>query len=178
MEQHIVIIDTINPTITNVYHSPSDPIEGDTINAYADIEDEAGIAIAEIYFQVNDEMGWTSIPMAVYGGTTYHVSIGSFSEDTEIRYYIKASDASDSNNEAINDNEGNYYVIYILFLPESSTQPTTSMVEETSEEESSTELSEPGQISIRAPINLTGLEIVLLIASAVLYRKHKKMQGK
>lgn len=167
------IVDTISPTITNVYHSPSDPIVGDSISVYADIEDASAITTAELYFQVNSDEGWTSMSMAVHGGTTHHVNIGSFSEDTEIRYYIKANDGSD--NEAINDNEGNYYSIYIPRIPESSTEQTSTSVEpeETSEEKISSESSEAGQISISAPINLTGLELVLLIIGTVFYRKNK-----
>ncbi|MFX0211633.1 MAG: hypothetical protein ACFFDT_36995, partial [Candidatus Hodarchaeota archaeon] len=167
------IIDTIGPTITNVYHFPPYPIEGNTINVYADIEDEAGVAMVEIYIQVNDEIGWSSIPMTVYGGPTYHVSIGSYPEDTEIRYFIKAYDTSDPSNEAIDDNDGNYYQIYIPLIPESSNEKTSTFTEETSEEETTTELSEPGHVSIGAPINLSGLELILLITGAVLYRKRK-----
>ncbi|MFX1516826.1 MAG: FG-GAP-like repeat-containing protein [Promethearchaeota archaeon] len=167
-----IIVDTIGPTITNVYHSPSDPIAGESINVYADIEDETGISAAELYLQIDNQIGWTIMPMSGQGGTTYGVSIGSFPEGTEIRYLIKAYDTSDSNNEAINDNEGNYFIIYIPFLPESSTQPTSSN-EETSEEEINSETSEPGPISINAPINLTGLELVMLAIGAVLYRKNK-----
>lgn len=167
------IIDTISPTITNVYHSPSDPIEGDIINVYADIEDETGVGTVELYIQTNDQVGWTTMFMSGQGGTKYGVSIGSFPEDTEIRYFIKAYDTSDSNNEAIDDNDGNYYKIYIPLIPESSTEKTSTSAEETSGEETSTEPSELDHISIGAPINLSGLELILLITGTVLYRKRK-----
>ncbi|MFX1285904.1 MAG: FG-GAP repeat domain-containing protein [Promethearchaeota archaeon] len=163
--------DTTEPMITNVYHFPSDPIEGDTLIIYADIEDESGIANVDAYIQINGG-GWTSTAMEYQSGTTWRVNIGSFAADTKIEYYIQAYDASESKNEATNDNEGKYYSIYIT--PESTTEQTTTTTSETtSEKTTSSESSEESVISLNTPITLTGFEIVLLSLGVIFYRKYK-----
>lgn len=167
------LVDTTGPTITNVYHSPSDPIEGDKIIIYADIDDESGISSVEAYIQTNGG-GWTSILMEYQSGITFRTNIGFFTADTKIEYYIKANDASESKNKATNDNKGNYYSIYISSIPKSSTEQTTTSTE--AEDTSEEPTSEQAEISISTPIKITGLELVLLVLGAVFYRnyKHKK----
>ena len=164
------LVDTTAPTITNVHHSPPEPIEGDTILIFADISDDSGPSTAEVYFQTNGG-GWTSIAMEYKSGIAYEAIIGSFFTETKIEYYIKAYDASVSKNKAIDDNNGEYYSIYVSSKPESSTFQTTTEAEE----ETSTELStgEQGEISIGAPITITGFELILLAIGAVFYRKNR-----
>ena len=166
------LVDATAPTITNVHHSPADPVEGDTIFIYADISDDSGPSTAEVFIRTNGD-GWTSIAMEYKSGIAYQVNIGSFSADTEIEYYIKAYDASAAKNKAIDDNSGSYYSIYVSSIPETTTFQTTTEAEE----ETSIELTtgERGEVSI-SPIKITGFELILLAIGAVFYRKnrHKK----
>ncbi|MFX0125910.1 MAG: hypothetical protein ACFFAE_19975 [Candidatus Hodarchaeota archaeon] len=167
------LVDTTGPTITNVHHSPSDPIEGNSINIYADVEDKSGIANVEVYIQTYG--GWTSMSMEIQSGNTYRVNIGSFAADTKVQYYIKAYDASDSKNEAIDDNNGEYYLIYISSLPKLSTEQTTTFTE--TEEISTESTSEQSVISIGSPFKITGLELTLIALAVVFYQKHKTKQS-
>ncbi|MHA2247461.1 MAG: ABC transporter substrate-binding protein [Candidatus Hodarchaeales archaeon] len=147
--------DTVPPSIANIYHTPVAPTPSDTVEVYADINDDSGIQSATIHYRINGG-SWNNVSM---GSTSsnYMATIGSFDLGSLIEYYISAIDNSPKQNSAFNDNNG----IYFKFIVSAVT--TTTLTTQPSSERS----------------GFNGNELVVLSFLAILtiffFRRKKKL---
>jgi hypothetical protein len=110
------------PVITFFAHYPSNPVYNDSILINASvIDDYRGVENVTLYYQINNDGNWISISM-INVSTLYHQILGPFSTGTQIKYYIESYDKSLNQNQAIEDNLGNYFTILIMdpYKPEVS----------------------------------------------------------
>ncbi|MFX0064127.1 MAG: hypothetical protein ACFFC7_18300 [Candidatus Hermodarchaeota archaeon] len=95
MSNTVFIIDQNGPTITNVYHDPSEPWRGGIVSVFADVIDISGLFHVTCYFRVN--MGtWEAFKMTLDAGNTYNVSSDPFGGNDTVEYYVLAHDNSPS----------------------------------------------------------------------------------
>ena len=99
------------PLITDIAHSPASPTEGDNITISCKVSDDSGVAYVTLYYRINRGK-WFAINMTA-NGELYNCTIGAFSLGDKIEYYVVAVDNSLNRNEAIANNEGNYYSFVI-----------------------------------------------------------------
>lgn len=123
--------DVTGPTINNVNHTPSTPNASETITISCSVVDTNGIQIVTLFYRVNSG-SWVSISMSLDSGDIYLATIGPFTNNTTVEYYISATDDSPNQNVAIVDNEGAYYS-FTVYTPPISTPPPTSTPPTTNE---------------------------------------------
>ena len=102
----------VRPVIANIIHSPSTPTELDSITINATITDASGIHNVTLHYRVNGGT-WIEVSMTLVSGNLYSVTIGPFAVSDTIEYYISALDNSVNHNEAIENNNGEYYDIFV-----------------------------------------------------------------
>ncbi len=113
--------DVTGPSITGVIYSPSTPTELDTICINATVTDDSGIYTVTLHYRVNGGI-WTEVSMTLVSGDLYSVTIGSFTVNDIIEYYVTAVDNSFNHNESTEDNSGLYYLFTVLaVIPEFQT---------------------------------------------------------
>ncbi len=99
----------VKPSITNVHHSPTTIGEKQDVTVFATISDNSGIETTSLYYQKN-EGRWNKVEMnATNTPDLYKATIGPFSGNSKVRYYIEATDQSLLRNTAVENNSGNFY---------------------------------------------------------------------
>ncbi|MHA1205086.1 MAG: hypothetical protein K9W45_04650 [Candidatus Heimdallarchaeum aukensis] len=114
--------DTQKPTIQNVFHSPSNPTSQDYVKISAEVTDNVGIASVTLYIRINGG-AWDAKSMSSSDGYLYTKTLSPLDAGDYVEYYIKAVDIAANPNEAIADNNGNYYSFEVV---ESQDENTTS----------------------------------------------------
>ncbi len=94
------------PSITNITRIPT-AVEP-SVNVYisADITDDSNILADTLFYNVNGG-SWVSINNDSISGTTYYYTLGSFSLNDSVSYYIKAVDDS----SAITTSDEEYFIV-------------------------------------------------------------------
>ncbi len=100
------------PVITDIIHSPSTPTELDIITINATVTDASGVQSVTLHYRVNGG-SWLTISMTFLTDNIYSAITGPFAVSDTIEYYISAVDDSINFNEAIEDNNGQYYDIFV-----------------------------------------------------------------
>ncbi len=99
------------PSITNVYHIPSEPTSSEFIGIYATVTAVEGYTISSVTLQYNDGSSHIS-SMTSQGNGIYFAEIGPFADGTTVSYYVTATDnastssTSSSGQFSIVDNAG------------------------------------------------------------------------
>ncbi|MGD2066864.1 MAG: nitroreductase family protein [Candidatus Bathyarchaeota archaeon] len=103
------------PTIGDLSQNPSyDAVEPDqTVTVTVEVTD-AGTGVGNVILSYSTDEGqtWTNATMTGVSGNMYSGDIPGFEEETRIQYRILAYD--NSNNLAVEDNAGNYYVYTVI----------------------------------------------------------------
>ncbi|NHJ85431.1 MAG: hypothetical protein FK734_08200, partial [Asgard group archaeon] len=117
----LLVGDVSNPLIDNVNHNPSNPTTEDSIIISCTVTDESGIQAVILYYRVNNGT-WITRVMTSTIPNNYQASlISSLNAKDLVEYYIKATDNAPIPNDAIEDNNGQYYSFII-------SKPTTNAV--------------------------------------------------
>ncbi len=120
--------DLTGPTIEDVEHLPASPTEVDTITISCSVTDTNDLLYVSLIYSVNGG-SWIEVNMTLTTGSTYVYTIGTFSYNDQIDYYIVAVDNSPNYNTAINDNNGSLFSFTIVSSDVSG--PTISAVSQT-----------------------------------------------
>ncbi len=107
------------PTIHSVTHTPDTPNSTQSITISCIAIDENGINNVTLFYRKNGG-SWVSLIMFLSTNNTYSATIGTFSNNSFIEYYICAFDASPNQNIATNNN---LYYSFTVYTP--SPPPTT-----------------------------------------------------
>ncbi len=118
--------DSDGPTIENASQIPIAPTDSETITISCTVTDPSGVQYVTLFYRVN-EVSFLNVSMVCTSGDIYEATIGAFDYADEIRYAIFARDSFLTQNAAIDDNSGAYYI----FTVSSSdvTAPTISDIE-------------------------------------------------
>ncbi|MCG3252968.1 MAG: PPC domain-containing protein [Candidatus Heimdallarchaeota archaeon] len=103
----------IKPIISDVSHTPTDPNDAEMVTFNCTITDFSGIQTASIVYKINYG-NWEEEPMFYDANDIYLATIGPFTFDDSVQYYIKAIDKSANNNVGFNNNSGSYYSFYVV----------------------------------------------------------------
>ena len=85
------VTDQTDPSISGVAHLPDSPNDTDTIQINATVTDNGNLWDVELYYRINGG-SWTNASMSNIEGDIWSKTIGSFSVDDFIEYYIWAND--------------------------------------------------------------------------------------
>ena len=96
------------PLIEYVENDPITPTDLETTIFSCNVSDLNGIVFVTLHYRINGG-SWIHVNMTHTAGMEYKISIGPFSYNAFIQYYVTAVDDSPNNNTATNDNEGSYY---------------------------------------------------------------------
>ncbi|MBN1328049.1 MAG: hypothetical protein JXA54_01135, partial [Candidatus Heimdallarchaeota archaeon] len=99
------------------------PTDEETIIISCEVTDASGIQSVTLYYRIN-EGSWTSVSMVLVDGSTYGITIGTFSYNDFIEYYIIAIDNSPNHNIITDNNNGLYYSFVITAGSTTSTSST------------------------------------------------------
>lgn len=108
------------PVIANIQHNPANPTDEDNITITCEVTDDTSVAYVTLYYRIN-RGSWYMCNMTA-NDTLYTCTIGPFSAGDQIDYYVVAYDSSLNHNEAIDDNEGQYYSFEIVAAKKSPIQ--------------------------------------------------------
>jgi hypothetical protein len=104
----IAASDTTPPVITNVAKDIENPYAGQVVNVTCTVTDTSGIKSVILYYRINSGF-FEPMDMILISGNTYKATFDSLIVGSFIEYYIKAIDNSSIQNDAVNDNNGDYY---------------------------------------------------------------------
>ncbi len=104
--------DNTGPAINDIVHSPSSPTELNTISINATVTDASSVQSVTLHYRVNSGT-WIEASMTIKSGDIYSVTIGSFAVSDTIEYYISAIDNSVNHNEALENNNRQYYNLFV-----------------------------------------------------------------
>ena len=107
------IVDLIDPTISSITHTPNPTDDTDSVTVSCTVTDTNGIACVTLYYRV-DSGSWTATNMTNPVDDDWERTIGSFSYDETIEYYIVAKDNASPANVETDDNSGSYYSFTIV----------------------------------------------------------------
>ncbi|TFG29847.1 fibronectin type III domain-containing protein [Candidatus Thorarchaeota archaeon] len=88
------------PLISSLAHSPTSPLNGQSVTIDVNITDADGLTNITCHYRVNDGT-WTNVSMTPDGGDAYSADIGSFNEVDDVDYYIRSFDASADSMESV-----------------------------------------------------------------------------
>lgn len=86
-----ILVDTYPPTILTVQHNPSHPTEQDQIEVKTQVDDNFAITSVILQYSIDGGATWKSVPMPLTE-KLYVATIGPFPAETNVIYYIIASD--------------------------------------------------------------------------------------
>ncbi len=101
------------PVITTIIHSPSTPKELDPVDIYTTVTSLYGVQSVTLHYRINGGT-WIEDSMTLISGDLYSGTIGPFPVDYIIEYYITAIDNSVNHNEVIENNNGQYYNLFVV----------------------------------------------------------------
>ncbi len=101
-----IIIDTTNPTITNVSHEPTSPTIHDTVTISCTVTDVVGINEINLVYLINYGTP-VELEMTCVSDDQYSVDIGPFVIDDFIMYAFEAYD--NASNRVVDDNDDKFY---------------------------------------------------------------------
>ncbi|MHA1557741.1 MAG: hypothetical protein ACTSPM_12505, partial [Candidatus Heimdallarchaeota archaeon] len=108
----VVSGDVSAPTLSAIFNDPASPTDADTIAIRCNVTDTNDILSVTLHYRVNNT-DWITVSMTQIADVTYEAEIGPFGYADLIEYYITAIDNSPNNNEATDDNGGEYYSFII-----------------------------------------------------------------
>ena len=109
----VVRFDDTGPTITNITVNPEIPVHGIKINITCTVTDDySDVGEVKLHYRVNNG-SWVTVSFNHTTGDNYLASIGPFNISDIIDFYITATDAYHTPNDAINDNDGDYYTFTV-----------------------------------------------------------------
>ncbi|MHA1668826.1 MAG: NosD domain-containing protein [Candidatus Heimdallarchaeaceae archaeon] len=111
---------SVYPIISSIYYNPTHPTDLETITISAIVYDLSGIFSVTLFYRVNAS-SWITTSMYLVADYTYETTIGPFSEESFIEYYVSAIDNSVNHSETIDDNSSYYYSFIVnssLAIPE------------------------------------------------------------
>ncbi|MFQ5820901.1 MAG: M28 family peptidase [Candidatus Heimdallarchaeota archaeon] len=86
-----ILVDTHPPTILTVQHNPSHPTEQEEIDVKTQVDDNFTITSVILQYSIDGGTTWKSVPMQLTE-KLYVATIGPFPAETNVTYYIIASD--------------------------------------------------------------------------------------
>ena len=102
--------DKTPPTITNVSHYPTIPLNTGVVLINCTAYDTNDILSVKLYYRINEGDIWYNKTMnRVRITNSYNCTIGLFEADDMVEYYIVAIDNSSNHNQAVANNGGLYY---------------------------------------------------------------------
>lgn len=105
----IIKYDTTGPTISNITVEPAEPYNDILINITCTITDDYNhVDETKLIYRVNNGE-WQTVDLVKITATIYKVQIGPFEKNDLVEFYVSATDTFNTPNEAIDDNNGNYY---------------------------------------------------------------------
>ncbi len=128
-------VDTTAPEITDVVFDPS-PTDLEEVFVYCNVTDSNGLDIVTLHYRVNSGE-WTNITMIWAIDNQYEVSLGTFTYDDLVEFFISANDSCINPNIATEDNGGAYYSFTVV--SSDVTGPTISAISQTPEPANDTE---------------------------------------
>ena len=117
--------DIINPIISSIVHTPVSPTDVDIITISCSVTDDTGVASVTLIYRINGG-SWQTVAMTYISGSTWTVTIGTFTDTSVIEFYIQAADSSPYNNYGVNDNDGSYYTFTVT--PFDDVEPVISSI--------------------------------------------------
>ncbi|RLI67584.1 MAG: hypothetical protein DRO63_04410, partial [Candidatus Gerdarchaeota archaeon] len=106
-------IDTTPPTIVAVTTDPTAPTDIQLVTISCNVNDLHDIDEVILHYRINNG-SWINVTMPLTIGTLYEVTIGPFSYNDVIDYFITAEDSSTHPNTATADNSGAFYQFTIV----------------------------------------------------------------
>ncbi|NHJ84551.1 MAG: hypothetical protein FK734_03765 [Asgard group archaeon] len=119
--------DLTPPVISSIERSIAIPSDTQAVNITCIAADGNGISLVRLYYRVEGG-SWIYLTMNFLEDHAYFVTIGPFTEGYYVEYYIQATDDSPNHNEAINNNEGNFYSFTVINPTTSETAPGYGLV--------------------------------------------------
>ena len=102
--------DEEGPTVTNIVIHPTNPVHSYGVNITCTVTDEySDIGVVTLHYRINNGTWETLIFNFTGSGDVYMATFGPFNIGDVIDFYITATDTFEIPNEAIFDNEGDYY---------------------------------------------------------------------
>ncbi|MFX1539611.1 MAG: hypothetical protein ACFFBX_02370, partial [Promethearchaeota archaeon] len=106
------VADLSPPVVANVAHTPIPVTYLDAAHVTADVSDEgSGLDTVELYYSINGG-GWLNTIMTVAGPGTYEATISAQSWNTDVDYYVNATD--NMGLITIDDNGGANYTYTVV----------------------------------------------------------------
>ncbi len=119
------VADAIDPLISSITHTPSQPGYDDPVVVECDVTDiGSGVNNVALYYRLNGGT-WVSVAMSDTGGDHYAVTIPTQVWNTVVDYYVNATD--NVNNWVVDDDGGTYYGYTVRDI----TDPTITNLQQT-----------------------------------------------
>lgn len=93
--QEPLVIDSNPPLLTDIEYLEQ-VFAGELFNISARVQDESGITYVEVYYSIDSD--WQHKALSYEGNDVYEGYIGPFDSDTEVRWYLNATDNSVNHN--------------------------------------------------------------------------------
>ncbi|MHA1911565.1 MAG: LVIVD repeat-containing protein [Candidatus Kariarchaeaceae archaeon] len=100
------------PLISDMSHSPSDPIPTDTVTITVSVTDASGVQSVILTYRVHGS-DWVNVTMTLQSGSIYEATIGPFGTDINVDYAFYATDDSFNHNSASENNGGVGYIFTV-----------------------------------------------------------------
>jgi len=109
---NVLASDITPPVISDIHVSHQPPIEGLAFSIRCNVTDESGISSVWILYRVNYDQ-WVIRKMNLLEGDTYLIAFDPLVANDFVEYYFYAYDDSQLQNEAYDDNNGDYYSLLV-----------------------------------------------------------------
>ncbi len=86
------VSDGFTPFIYDVTQSPTNPENNDTVIISATILEDNAVNSAMLFYRVNVNASWTTVPMSLLSGNNYFAQIPAQAVGTVVEYYINVTD--------------------------------------------------------------------------------------
>gem|GEM_PF-1816988 len=123
--QEITVYEVTPPIIGTPTQNPTEVMPEQTVTVSVNVTDNVGVQTVILSYSGDIGATWTNVTMTKTTGDTYEGQIPGFPAGTHIQYKIIAYDTS--NNVAVEDNAGAYYVYTVISPPYGPTAVKTHM---------------------------------------------------
>ncbi len=110
--------DTTPPVISNIQHSPENPVGSEEVEITCDVTDASGLFSVILYYNINNKSYFDELEMTLLSGNTYIATLDFLYYGAFVQYFIGALDNSAIQNPTWDDNNGEFYSFIVGTPPQ------------------------------------------------------------
>jgi hypothetical protein len=114
--------DLIPPVISNIGHTPENPVGREPVEFTCDVTDASGLQSVKLNYNINNEIFFNELEMTLRSGNTYNATLDFLNQGDYVQYFIYATDNSAVHNVIWDDNDGEFYTFIVGTPPPTSTE--------------------------------------------------------